>query len=187
MGPAESKTELNIQKAFKAEMRARASYQAYAQKAESEGNPELAKLFRAVAASEEIHSQALLRCLKETSRTTVDLWAAGLYDPESLKETTATNLQRAIEAETEEFTNQYPQMIQDADTEGWTTARETFHHVNMVERVHAAMFREALDQLGRNQPAEYHLCEVCGNTIERKPIGPCEVCDAPEATFQALR
>jgi len=187
MGLAESKTELNIQKAYKAEMRARASYQAYAQKAEAEGNPQLARMFRAVAASEEIHAHALLRALRETSRITADLWAAGVYDPETLKESTAMNLQRAIDAETEEYAVIYPRMMQDADIEGWGAARDIFQLVNRVERVHAAMFKEALDQLGRNQEAEYHLCEVCGNTIERKPVGPCEVCDAPDTTFHAVR
>lgn len=187
MGEAETRTELNIQKAYKAEMRARASYQAYAQKAQSEGDLELAKLFLAVAASEEIHAQSLLRGLKETSRTTTDMWAAGMYDPESLKQSLADNLRVAIDAETNEFTTLYPQMMQDADAEGWTDARETFGRINAVEKIHAAMFKEALDRLGRIEAAEYHVCEVCGNTLGRKPGGPCEVCEAPQATFLAVR
>jgi rubrerythrin len=129
----------------------------------------------------------LLRALRETSPTRVDLWEAGVYDPESLKDPVSETLKTAIEAETNEFTNVYPQMIKDAERDGWDFARECFANLNQVEKVHAALFEETLNQLGTSAAADYFVCEFCGNTVQHKPASPCEVCAAPVQSFMTVR
>ena len=56
-------TQENLQAAFAGESQANRKYLAFAAKAEAEGHPQIAKLFRAAAAAETIHAHAHLRVL----------------------------------------------------------------------------------------------------------------------------
>jgi hypothetical protein len=46
-------------------------------------------------------------------------------------------------------------------------AFETFHFANDVERIHAALYSKALEDLGKNEVVDYYVCPVCGNTVEK--------------------
>ena len=94
-----SKTLDNLMDAFAGESQANRKYLAYAQVADKEGKPQIAKLFRAAAAAETIHAHAHLRN------------AGKIGD-------TAANLKDALEGETYEYTKMYPGMIKDAKEEG---------------------------------------------------------------------
>jgi len=56
-----SKTTDNLKEAFAGESQANRKYLAFAKKADDEGLPQVAKLFRAAAAAETIHAHAHLR------------------------------------------------------------------------------------------------------------------------------
>jgi rubrerythrin len=159
-----SKTERDLLEAFAGESQANRKYLAFAEKAEQEGYPAAAKLFRAAAAAETIHAHAHLRAL------------GGIH-------TTADNLREALSGETHEFMTMYPQMIDDATAEGFDTAQRSFRFANAVERVHAALYQKAIDHLGQQPAVDYYVCKVCGNTIEGAPHGPCSVCQALPAAF----
>jgi rubrerythrin len=159
-----SKTEHDLLEAFAGESQANRKYLAFAEKAEQEGYPAVAKLFRAAAAAETIHAHAHLRAL------------GGIR-------TTADNLREALNGETHEFTAMYPQMIEAAAAEGFDTAQRSFRFANAVEKVHAALYQQAIDNLGKNTAADYYVCKVCGNTIDGAPHGPCSVCQALPAAF----
>jgi rubrerythrin len=161
---AGSKTEKNLQEAFAGESQANRTYLAFAEKAEKDGHPQVAKLFRAAAEAETIHAHAHLRALK------------GIGD-------TADNLKEAVGGETHEFMEMYPQMITEAEGEGFTDALRSFQYANEVEKVHANLYQKALDNLGNNESVDYYVCKVCGNTIEGGPNGPCEVCGAGAQAF----
>lgn len=159
-----SKTERDLLEAFAGESQANRKYLAFAEKAEQEGYTAVAKLFRAAAAAETVHAHAHLRALGGI-RTTVD------------------NLREALGGETHEFTAMYPQMIENAATEGFDTAQRSFRLANAVEKVHAALYQKAIENLGQSAAAEYYVCKVCGNTVEGAPHGPCAVCQALPAAF----
>jgi rubrerythrin len=159
-----SKTESDLLEAFAGESQANRKYLAFADKAEQEGYPAVAKLFRAAAAAETVHAHAHLRAL------------GGVH-------TTADNLREALGGETHEFTVMYPQMIEDAASEGFDTAQRSFRFANAVEKVHAALYQKAIDHLGQGADVDYYVCKVCGNTIEGAPHGPCAVCQALPAAF----
>jgi rubrerythrin len=55
-----------------------------------------------------------------------------------------------------------------------------------VEKVHADLYRKALESLGKNVAVDYYVCQVCGNTIEGEPEGPCEVCGAAKTSFRKV-
>jgi len=159
-----SKTELDLLEAFAGESQANRKYLAFAEKADQEGFTAVAKLFRAAAAAETIHAHAHLRAL------------GGIR-------TTAENLQEALGGETHEFTVMYPQMIDNAAADGFDAAQRSFRFANAVEKVHAALYKKAIDNLERNAAVDYYVCKVCGNTIEGAPHGPCAVCQALPAAF----
>jgi len=111
-----TKTEQNLLEAFAGESQANRRYLAFAKRAEKEGYPQVAKLFRAVAEAETVHALAHLRVLGQVKST-------------------AENLKQAIEGETHEFTNMYPAMIDTAKEEGNKAAELTFSYANQVEKV----------------------------------------------------
>lgn len=160
-----SKTEAGLLEAFAGESQANRKYLAFAEKADQEGYTAAAKLFRAAAAAETVHAHAHLRAL------------GGIR-------TTADNLREALSGETHEFTAMYPQMIEDAASEGFDTAQRSFRFANAVEKVHAALYQKAIDNLGLNTAAvDYYVCKLCGNTVEGAPHSPCAVCQALPAAF----
>jgi rubrerythrin len=90
-----SKSEQNLKDAFAGESQANRKYLAFAEKADKEGYPQVARLFRAAAAAETVHAHSHLRTLKGVGGT-------------------AENLKEAIAGETHEFKTMYPEMYQKA-------------------------------------------------------------------------
>jgi rubrerythrin len=160
-----SKTEQNLQDAFAGESQANRKYLAFARKAEEEGYEQVAKLFRAAAAAETIHAHNHLRALAAVKST---------------KE----NLMAAIAGESYEFQKMYPGMIIDAKTEGQDYALRSFSLANEVEKVHAALYRKALESLGTNTATDYYVCSVCGHTVEGEAPDMCPVCSANKQAFR---
>jgi rubrerythrin len=61
---------------------------------------------------------------------------------------------------------------------------KSFTLANTVEKVHAALYRKALETLGKSEAVDYYVCQACGHTIEGEPDGPCEVCGAAKSAFK---
>ena len=161
------KTEQNLKEAFAGESQANRKYIAYAKKANEEGHKQVAKLFRAAAEAETIHALSHLRELG-TVKSTKD------------------NLEDAIGGETHEFQNMYPQMIVDAQSENEKGAERSFMYANAVEKIHADLYKHALENLGKNPDVDYYVCQVCGNTVEGEPPDKCPICNAPKKMFKKV-
>ena len=71
-----SKTKENLMAAFAGESQANRKYLAFAKKAEREGFPQIAKLFRAAAAAETVHAHAHFRVAGGIQGTAENLEAA---------------------------------------------------------------------------------------------------------------
>jgi rubrerythrin len=134
-----SKSEQHLRDAFAGESQANRKYLAFAEKADKEGYPQVAKLFRAAGAAETVHAHAHLRALGEIGNT-------------------ADNLEVAVAGETHEFKQMYPEMIKDAKEEGNKTAERSFVYANEVEQVHAKLYQNALDNLDSLEEADYYVC-----------------------------
>ena len=163
-----TQTEKDLQEAFAGESQANRKYLAFAKQAEKEGYSQAAKLFRAAAEAETIHAHNHLRTL------------GGIN-------TTAENLQEAIEGETHEFKNMYPDMIEHAQKEGIKTAERTFRYANDVEKVHAELYRKALDNLENLKETDYYVCSVSGYTCEDGAPDKCPVCNAKSSAFSKVQ
>ena len=159
-----SQSEKNLQEAFAGESQANRKYLAFSKKADKEGYPQVAKLFRAAAEAETVHAHAHLRTLGGINKT-------------------ADNLKEAIAGETHEFKNMYPEMIEAAQAEGNKAAERSFTYANEVEKVHADLYQKALDNLDNLEEADYYVCSVCGYTCENEPPDVCPVCNAKAKAF----
>ncbi len=162
-----SASEKNLKEAFAGESQANRKYLAFAKKAEQEGYRQVAKLFRAAAEAETVHAHNHLREL------------GGI-------KSTKENLNEAINGESYEFQQMYPKMIADAKSETNVKAEKTFTYANEVEKVHAALYRKALESLGKNEEVEYHICTVCGYTAEGEAPDECPVCKAKRQAFKRI-
>jgi rubrerythrin len=163
-----SQTEQNLQEAFAGESQANRKYLAFAKKADQEGYPQVANLFRAAAEAETVHAHAHLRVLKGVKST-------------------AENLKEAIAGETHEFKSMYPGMIDTAQSEGEKAAQRSFTFANEVEKIHADLYQKALDSLDNPESVEcYYVCDVCGYTCENEPPDTCPVCNAKKKAFSRV-
>ena len=159
-----SKTLEDLMAAFAGESQANRKYLAYAKKADQEGLPQVAKLFRAAAEAETIHAHAHLRNAKKIG-------------------TTAENLQDALAGETYEFTKMYPEMIKDVEAEGEKAIAQYMGFVNEVEEVHANLYKKAIADPAGLPAVDYYICPVCGYTHEGPRTEACPVCKAPAKGF----
>ena len=158
-------TKDNLEEAFAGESQANRKYLAFAKKAKEEGKNQVAKLFRAAADAETVHAMNHLDVL-------------------GMVGSTEENLKEAVEGETHEFTNMYPDMIEKAKEEGNSAAERSFTLANKVEKVHAALYKKALD--GDLEEREIHVCQVCGNTVEGDVPDTCPICGAPKEKFKKI-
>ena len=162
-----SKTETNLKEAFAGESQANRKYLAFAEKADKEGYPQAAKLFRAAAAAETVHAHSHLRALEGVGST-------------------ADNLKEAIGGETYEFESMYPPMIEAAEAENHSAATRSFKFANEVEKVHAELYQKALDTLENAQEVDYYVCSVCGHTVENEAPDTCPVCGSKAQAFNKV-
>ncbi len=165
------KTSNNLKEAFSGESQANRRYVAFADKAEKEGLPAVAKLFRAAAFAETVHALNHIRIMGEV-RSTFE------------------NLGTAVSGETFEFVEMYPEYIEVAKKESNKKAVWSFNVANKVEKIHAGLFSKALEAL-RNKEAlvtkDYFVCEVCGNTVETIAPEKCPICGAPKNRFKKIQ
>jgi rubrerythrin len=165
---AMSKTIDDLKAAFAGESQANRRYLAFAKKAEDEGLPEIAKLFRAVAAAETVHAHNHLRILGEIKST-------------------AENLEAAKGGENYEVDSMYPEFMQDAEQEGEKKALTSFKWAWEVEKEHEVLYQEAIQALqdGESLPeGDYYICPVCGHTHRGAPPEKCPVCGTPGKRFE---
>lgn len=161
------KTMDNLKSAFAGESQANRKYLAFARKADEEGQPQIAKLFRAAAEAETIHALNHLRIIGEIKST-------------------EENLAAAVSGETYEFKEMYPGFIETAKEEKNAQAVWSFDVANKVEKAHAELYKQAEKALksGKKLPErDFYVCGVCGMTVEGDAPERCPVCGAPKAKF----
>lgn len=159
-----SETINNLKMAFAGESQANRRYLAFAQRAADECKEGIYKLFMAVAEAETIHALRHLSNLKEIKGT---------------KE----NLEEALAGEMHEFKTMYPQMVSKAKEEGMRAAEICLTHAMEVEKVHHALFQEALSSMDDFPVQDYYICPACGHTAAKEPPDRCPVCGAVGKSF----
>lgn len=160
-----TKSHDDLKAAFAGESQANRKYLAFADKAEKEGYPQAAKLFRAAAAAETIHANSHLRALGEIKST-------------------AENLEAAASGENYEWTEMYPAFIKDAEAEADKVALFSFNKANDAEKVHEKLYRDMKATLDKGEVFDYFLCPVCGYIEKGSAPDKCPICGAPKERFE---
>ncbi|HET7144399.1 MAG TPA: rubrerythrin family protein [Anaerolineales bacterium] len=156
----------NLKDAFAGESQANQKYRAFAKKAEQDGFPNVARLFRTAAEAERIHAEGHLKSMEGVGSTT-------------------DNLQAAINGETYEYKEMYPPMFEQAKADEHK-AKRMFGYALETEAVHAKIYALALEAVMQGKDlteVEIYLCPVCGNIEIGKPTEPCKVCGAKPEKF----
>ena len=165
-----SNTQDNLQEAFAGESQANRRYLFFAEKAENEGHPQIARLFRAAAEAETVHARNHLKAMDGIG-------------------TTRDNLKAAASGENYEFTKMYPDFIGQAKAENNERAEVSFTHANAVEKIHHGLYQQTLEALEAGQQFKdepYFVCQVCGNTVAGEAPEKCPVCGAPRSQFKRV-
>lgn len=161
-------TEDNLKAAFAGESQAHMKYLIFADKAEQEGYPNVAKLFRAIAYAELVHARNHLKELNGVGNTT-------------------DNLQTGINGETYEIEEMYPAFKAVAELQGEKKAILTFNWALESEKEHQVMYTNAKKTVESGKDLEdkpVYVCEICGYTVIGDAPDKCPVCGAPVGKFK---
>ncbi|NLF52053.1 MAG: rubrerythrin family protein [Leptolinea sp.] len=160
-----SKSMDDLKEAFTGESMANRKYLAFAKKADDEGYAQAAKLFRAAAEAETIHAHNHLKAMNGIGST-------------------LENLKEAVGGETYEFESMYPPMVEHAEQDGNSRALRSFKYALEVEKVHAALYKEAIERINTKEEVyDYFICPVCGFTAPKYAPEKCPICGVSGTKF----
>lgn len=164
-------THENLKAAFAGESQANRRYTAFAKKADADGFPQVARLFRAAADAETIHALTHLRVMGGVK-------------------TTLENLEAAAEGEAYEFQTMYPGFLTEAKSDANKPAVNTFDHALDAEEVHYKLYSAALAAVKAGKDLESSsvwLCPVCGNIEFGAPEERCRICNTPGSKWTEVK
>jgi rubrerythrin len=170
---ATKQTTKNMLDAYKGETTAHFKYVAYSKKAEEEGHPEVALLFKAASVAELIHATNHKVILVRMGENIPEI------NPEYKVNSTLENLKESINGESYEFNTMYPKFIKDANDAGNYMAQISLTYAYKVEQKHRDFYIDALASYAAgtdsNLPKIYFLCPTCGNTYATTAPSRCEI------------
>jgi rubrerythrin len=161
-------TEKNLAYAFAAESKAAVRNDAFAKKAESDGYPQIARLFRAISDAESVHARRYLRLMRGKIGTTEE------------------NIERAFQNEIKANVEEYPKLIKEASDEGMGSVLNAFSQSRDVEDRHAELYKKAMNDMLADRHTVYYVCQVCGYVSEDEAPESCPVCGAVKAKFKPV-
>ena len=188
--PAYAVTKSTLAEAFHAEMAAHLHYQAFIPKALAENFANIAYMFRTFSISEKIHAdnyQRVLRSLDNNIMTkNIKLRVAD----------TQTNIQAAADKELEKIETFYPELLGRLEGEShdeailncmysWKSHRQ--HEAKILEiQKYSGFFFEGMAGQIEDMKMDFHICEVCGSTIDEIPLAPCDICNKSMTHYRAV-
>lgn len=172
----------NLKKTYNSGMNAQAKYLAYATKAKSEGYLKVAKLFRAVAKSENMQAVGYAKVLKAMGHKA----AAGIA--KAKVGATKDNLHTAINLMTYESQVTYPDFIKQAGTDKNEDAAKVFTNTRAVDaNENRLLVAAAADLENWKADGDFFICKVCGNVVSKLDFQNCPVCNAPVSEFEKVK
>ena len=160
-------TEDNLKIAFAGESQAHMRYLIFSKRAEAEGFPNVARLFKAISYAEQVH-------------------ATNHYDALTLIRRSSDNLQVCIDGENYEINEMYPAFHAVAKLQEEKGAMQTFNYALQAEEIHSSMYhktKQTVDTSKDIQLGPMQICGVCGHTVEGEAPDRCPVCGASKDKF----
>lgn len=171
-----------LRSAYGGESMAHMRYLYWAQTAEQEGLPNIARLFKAIAYAEEVHASNHFTVLAGgIASATV---AAGAVFG---KMKTVDNLQGAIDGELHEVEQMYPVYLNTAEFQKENDAKRSFHYALEAEKIHAELFRQAQELARQGKDMQFqsvYICPVCGHTVLNGAPDQCPICGTKGNLFR---
>ncbi len=160
--------EKDLKVAFSGESKAHVRNLAFAKKAEEDGFPQVARLFKAVAEAERIHATEYLKYLEGVIMSTEE------------------NLKAAFENEIRAKNEIYPGLIKEAMDLKREDVAWSFIRSRDVEERHAKLYKDALSAMVADKEPEYHVCQVCGYIFDGDLPDRCPVCQTGKEDFKRV-
>jgi rubrerythrin len=160
-------TEENVKAALAGESQAHVKYAAFAEKAEGEKLPNIARAFRANSYAEQVHATNYVRTLGALGST-------------------KDNLDAAAGGEGFEIAEMYPAFVASAQLQGEKSAEKYFNYALAAEKVHAGIYQAAREAVTAGQDLAFKpidVCPVCGFTMEGDAPDKCPLCGTPKDRF----
>lgn len=180
-----TQTLKNLMAAFVGESMARNTYTYYAKKAGGEGFKQLATFFSKIAEQELSHAKTFLKYLNGYKVETTLSKDFSLSD-------TVSNLQSAIDAESEEWNKTYPYFAKTALDEGFPKIAQSFRAIAEVEKHHEARLSKFLDNIKngttftKDEKVSWE-CTKCGYIYKGKTaLTKCPACSHPQHYFEIM-
>ncbi len=179
-----------LNRAYKEEKSASENYIRCSQKAVEEKYPNIAYLFTAFATSEKIHAENYKRILA-TLNTGLE---EPVFDIQILD--TRTNLINASEGELKKIRETYPDIIEKLKKEShdqavincmysWKSHRQHRQKISEIRKYSEDLF-ELVAKRVEGMNLDFHVCEICGSTIDQAPKAPCDVCNYPALHYRKV-
>ncbi len=186
----DSQTRENLMKAFAGESQARNRYTFAAELAMKNDMYVIKKVFDLTASQEKEHAEVFYSYLKEFEGQEISIAEASY--PVNTAESIETQLQNAMENETNEADDVYRNFGDIALKEGFNQIAGKFYMIADVEKIHAMRFQKFAELLkeGKLFASDVKtgwMCLNCGYVIESTNVPQnCPVCDASQGYFVRL-
>lgn len=161
-------TKANLTNAFAGESQAHMRYLIFSEKAEKEGMPNIARLFKAIAYAEQVHATNHFKTLGELGDT-------------------KDNLSKAIGGENFEVNEMYPAYDAVANLQSEKDALKSIHYALEAEKIHEKLYSDAREAAAKGQDiniGKVYICPVCGYTVVGEAPDKCPVCGAKKEMFK---
>lgn len=170
----------NLKAAVCGETGASAKYTAFAAAAREQGYEQIARLFEATSAAEQIHIGLESAVIKAVEPDYVK------PEPPAVEGiATDLNLIAGATGEIYETSDMYPAFIAKAVEEGEKKAVQVFTRAKLAEAVHAELYLEAYNNIDEPDDDTYYLCPICGYIHKGENFTACPICLAPKSSFTA--
>jgi rubrerythrin len=172
-----------LKSAYKSEKLAYLHYVGYSRKAVEEKYSNIAYLFTTFAVSENIHAENYKRILTDLNAKPEE------PELEILISDTKANLTNAAENELKKIKITYRKYLANLKKEShdqavincmysWKSHRQHRRKINEI-RKYSKQFFGAVAKKIEGMKFDFHVCEICGSTIDEVPETPCDICNHP--------
>ena len=187
----QSRTRLNLIKAFAGESQARERYGIAASFAAREGLYVIRDLFLEIADQEKEHGEIFYEFLRPFSGENLRLEAD--Y-PVDLFDSTLSFLRKASQNEMDEFRDIYSEFGAIASEEGFFDISKKFAGIAKIEKVHSEKFARVASMLENNTLFSSKngncswICTKCGNVYEGTDVPDfCPICSHAKGYYSRLQ
>jgi rubrerythrin len=189
---AYTNTVVALELRYAEEILAHKKYMAYSKQACTEGYPNIAHLFKALAASEGIHARNFSKLLAKLGGKA----DASIINDKITVKSTKYNLNNAAKVERDEIDREYPKILEGIRSEKHQQAITAINHAWKAEQQHRDLliklqragvtwFGVIVDKI-EGAASHYHVCQVCGSTLTVKPKDKCPICGSPVSRYKTI-